>query len=168
MLTLSWSVTPSTLRKNPNSAACTWDSTLSVIGQDHNHSWGSAPRLIWKLIALRCLKAPLLWPQSDKLTQNCVCFIIKPAEQHPVTSHLYFAIRVICISTCKTCYLYFASLVMLRSHTTTCKQQTVHINSAAGNRIRVAARRQHEMTAIVANAENLKSAEWQEENLLDL
>jgi len=37
----------------------------------HDHRWESEQ----KLTALRCLKAPVLWPQSDKLTQNCVCFI---------------------------------------------------------------------------------------------
>jgi len=69
--TLSRSITPWTLHKDPISAACTWDSTLSVIIEGYR--WGWEHRPIWKLtmvrigaktafknwqLNLRCLKAP--------------------------------------------------------------------------------------------------------------
>ena len=56
-------------RKNPIPAACTWDSSFSVITQD---SW---PYMrIWKKIALktlRYLKAPFCDHRAIKFTYNC-------------------------------------------------------------------------------------------------
>ena len=63
--TLSRSVTPWSLRKNPIFAACTLDSSLPVIKQD---SWAQVKigaKIDW-LTALRWLNVPVLWPWNDQ------------------------------------------------------------------------------------------------------
>jgi hypothetical protein len=68
---------------------------------------------------------------------------------------------------CKTCHLYFASLVMLRSHVA----QNKKMDAQASKKIRptrVAARRQREMMGILANQENEESVDCFEEVELNL
>ena len=52
--------------QNPITATCTWTVFFQSFPEIHNHRWRSEQKLISKLTALRCLKAPVLWPQSDK------------------------------------------------------------------------------------------------------
>jgi len=66
----------------------------------------------------------------------------------------------------KTCGQYFASIVMLRNHIKTHKHQPSQTKLVRP--VRVAARQQREMMVIIANAENVKSAEWQDEDNLDI
>ena len=68
--TLLRGVTQWTLRKNSISGACTgivlFCVYLLLLPNNHNHSYGSEQRHVWKLRALRCLKTPVLLPQSTK------------------------------------------------------------------------------------------------------
>jgi len=67
----------------------------------------------------------------------------------------------------KTCNQYFASMVMLRSHSTQHKQ----VAAAPARRVRhtrLATRRQREMMVIIANQENGESVDWFDEQDLDL
>jgi hypothetical protein len=68
---------------------------------------------------------------------------------------------------CKKCHAYFASLVMLRSHSSSHKQESI-IPPKRIRPQRVAARRQRELMVIIANEENGESAEWMDEEELDL
>jgi len=71
--------------------------------------------------------------------------------------------KVLIDRTCKTCHLYFASLVVLRNHTTMHNQQRVQTRLV--RLVRVVARWRGEMMVINANAENVEIAEWQEDRL---
>ena len=75
MRSLSRKDRPWSFVKNSISAACIWDSTFSVIIIDSWPQVRIGTMTNFKLKALRCLKALVLWPQIYKLTQNCVCFI---------------------------------------------------------------------------------------------
>jgi len=74
--------------------------------------------------------------------------------------------KVLSERICKTCGQYFVSIVMLRNHVKTHKHQPSQTKLVRP--VRVAARRQQEMMVIIANAENVKSAEWQDEDNLDI
>ena len=74
--------------------------------------------------------------------------------------------KVVRDRTRKTCYLYFASLLILRKYKATHKQQRVQTRLARP--VRAAAHRQRAIMVINVNAENVESAEWQQEGHLDL
>jgi len=78
--------------------------------------------------------------------------------------------KVLSERICKTRGQYFASIVMLRNHIKTHEPSPKHQPSQTKlvRPVRVVARRQWEMMVIIANAENVKSAEWQDENNLDI
>lgn len=63
---------------------------------------------------------------------------------------------------CKICHLYFASIVMLRSHVAQHKKETA-MSSKRIRPTRIAARLQREMMVILANQENEESVDWFEE-----
>lgn len=68
---------------------------------------------------------------------------------------------------CLECNLHFASLVLLRSHSVQHKK----VNPVPPKRIiplRIAAVRQRELMAVIANVENGESADWFDESELDL
>ena len=68
---------------------------------------------------------------------------------------------------CKICHSYFSSLIMLRRHFMTPKQDFI-IPSKHIKPQRVAARRQRELIVIIANVKNGKSVDWMdEEELVD-
>ena len=74
---------------------------------------------------------------------------------------------------CKVCSLYFASKVMLKNHTVVHKTAAApSINLPINTRqrpVRVAARRQRELMAIIVNQENgPEDVDWIEEEELDL
>ena len=74
--------------------------------------------------------------------------------------------KVLSERICKTCGQYFASIVMLPNHIKTHKHQPSQTKLVRS--VRVAARRQREMMVIIANAENMKSAEWKDKDRLDI
>lgn len=66
---------------------------------------------------------------------------------------------------CKECGLYHASLTSLKAHTRTCGiEQTVQRTRP----VRLAARRQRELMAIIAYDNNMEDAEWIDEEFLDV
>ena len=112
--TLSRSVTPGTLRKNPISAA--FPGAFRSLPKNQDHRSGSEQRLIQKLTALRCLKHPFCDQRAIKLMKNCVSFTnlyISLLAPPFVTRkyHLYvleFLHLLRCISlTCSTYCLWF-------------------------------------------------------------
>jgi len=54
---------------------------------------------------------------------------------------------------------------MLQNHKAMPKQHTVQTKLVRSVRVGVAASRQREMMVIIANAENVESAQWQEDHL---
>jgi len=68
---------------------------------------------------------------------------------------------------CKVCGIYFASKVMLQKHSSEHKKSQV-LSTKKIRPIRVAARRQRELMAIVAAVENGEQVDWIEEQELDL
>ena len=102
-------VTPRTPCKNPISAACTCDGTLSVITQDSwPYRWGSEQRSIqnWQLCG--AWKLPFCDHRAIKLTQSCVCFtapsinlfvsLSLTGEYHPKVAYLNFPPAAVCLS----------------------------------------------------------------------
>ena len=59
-------VTPSSLRKNPISGACTWVKILLGIAQDLWPYVIIGTKIDLKTDSLWCLQAPVLWPQNDQ------------------------------------------------------------------------------------------------------
>ena len=74
--------------------------------------------------------------------------------------------KVLSERICKTCGQYFVSIVILRNHIKTHQHQPSQTKLVRP--VRVAARHQRETMVIIANAENVKSAEWQDEGNLDI
>jgi len=68
---------------------------------------------------------------------------------------------------CKICHSYFSSLIMLRRHSMTHKQDLI-IPSKRFRPQRVAARRQRKLMVIIVNVENRESVDWIDEEELDL
>jgi hypothetical protein len=65
---------------------------------------------------------------------------------------------------CKKCELYHASLSSLKAHTRMCGVQQIIPRTRP---VRLAARRQRELMAIIANNSGEEEAEWIEEEFLD-
>jgi len=74
--------------------------------------------------------------------------------------------KVLSERICKTCGQYFTSIVMLRNHIKMHKHQPSQTKLVWP--VRVAARRLREIMVIITNAENVKSAEWQDKDNLDI
>ena len=71
--------------------------------------------------------------------------------------------------SCNICFLYFASKVMLHKHMVVHKKAPVEATPKRDRPIKVAARRQRELMAIIAYEENrLEQADWIDEDFLDL
>ena len=65
----------------------------------HHNRWGSEQRPIWKLTALRCLTASVLWPQSDRAHANCFATPVHVPICVFYHSQIYFKIQ--CQTTSK-------------------------------------------------------------------
>lgn len=108
------------------------------------------------LFVLQNLKLQDILPQSAKMFKSIPYDLYCPSVQ----SFLHDRI-------CKICHLYFASLVMLRNHILQHKKAKPDVIKRI-RPMRVAAIRQREMMAIIANEENGEHVDWYNEEELDL
>jgi hypothetical protein len=107
------------------------------------------------LFAALSLKVNNIIPRSATVFRTILYDLYCPSIQSVLTDR-----------TGKTCHQYFASLVMLRGHSAVHKHKPVHVKPVRP--MRVAARRQREMMVVIAHMENGESAEWHDEDDLDL
>ncbi|BFZ21940.1 hypothetical protein BsWGS_24979 [Bradybaena similaris] len=108
------------------------------------------------LFAAQSLKVDDILPRSSNTYMSIPYDLYCPSVQSMLSDRI-----------CKKCHMYFASLVMLRSHSLTHKQESI-IPAKRIRPQRIAARRQRELMVIIANEENGESADWIDEDELDL
>ncbi|KZS06585.1 Uncharacterized protein APZ42_029912 [Daphnia magna] len=72
------------------------------------------------------------------------------------------------VRCCKTCHLYFASVAILKKHMAIHREQVVSLNAPKTRPMRVAARHQRELMAVIAVEENGEHVDSMEEEELDL
>ena len=108
------------------------------------------------LFAAQSLKVDDILPRSSNPYRSIPYDLYCPSIQSVLSDRI-----------CKKCHTYFASLVMLCSHSATHKQESI-IPPKRIRPQRVSARRQRELTVIIANEENGESVDWIEEEELDL
>lgn len=109
------------------------------------------------LFAAQSLKVDEILPRSSNPYRTIPYDLYCPSVQSVISDRV-----------CKKCHLYFSSLVMLRNHSLTHKQESLIVPLQRIRPQRVAARRQRELMVIIANEINGESADWIEEEDLDV
>ncbi|XP_032779890.2 uncharacterized protein LOC116918320 [Daphnia magna] len=109
------------------------------------------------LFAGQLLKMDIILPRSTH------SFKVLPYDLYCPSIQSLLVVRC-----CKTCHLYFASVAILKKHMAIHREQAVSLNAPKMRPMRVAARRQRELMAVIAVEENGEHVDWMEEEELDL